>query len=704
MFQEDILIRKDVPNKMPRKKKTEKYGYLIDYVKESTNARNSLRGLCTRAIAAYKQQPLHNTYRENAYRYKQSIAGTASAAQMEAVNAICDSIPDATNDTVFNAVETFVSMAMGGAEQFEYQPSDKYMEKDTELVERLSALAQFFHDDNKIDSLIAQATRNMVLQGQAVFYLNPIKGGRFKVSLIDAWNKLDDPRYLKTNCKRYEGYTEITHWSTLKEYIFKNQKDYMLSTMNDVDQYLKELTGGFNEWEDEITEDLDTFKNIYNTAKLSSSKSVNDKGEEVSPTEPGYKGDDIEVAHIWDTINDVYGIVVNRRFLVAATEHPYRKNVDVAYRTTTGETKTKKVMVELDSPMVTIPFLQLSNETFPTSPLFYCLDDFDAICSMESVMNHNFSIMAPITFLGTSYDAEQVALLSQVAGQIAEGTMNTIQVMNKSHDMTAIVSAIDRREQRIKRMLGATDQFELSQMLGNRATASEVSTVSGVISQRMNNPLANIETGTSELIQKMFAMYIIFGEEDEFTFANNGTVSTVTKEDMLGRSIITAKLKSQIKIQQQEQSRAALMVLQTLVGLPEGVDRSAIISTLVPIVTQGVVSRRQAEAFVSQPQLPPEAIQQLQQLLQQNQPETPLIDQAAMESMSPEEMMQMSDAANAGIDQQAIQGATPQQGQMDPMMSQYDQSRMAAPMVNTGADNYTAGLESNTADPMAGII
>ena len=696
---------------MARKKKSEKYSYLVDYVNEAAKARDSLRGICTRAIAAYKQTPMHNSYRENALRYKQSIAGTASAEQLAAVNAICDSIPDATNDTVFNAVETFVSMAMGGADQFEYQPSDKYMSKDTELVERLSALAQYFHDDNKIDSLIAQATRNMVLQGQAVFYLNPIKDGRFKVSLIDAWNKLDDPRYLKTNCKRYEGYTEVTHWSTLKDFILKNQDGYSLSVINDVDHYLEELTGGYNEWEDEITEDLDTFKNIYNTAKYSASKSVDDKGKEVSPTEPGYKGDDIEVAHIWDTINNVYGIIVNRRFLVSVKEHPYEKSVEVKYRTTDGEEKTKKVKVELDSPMVTIPYLQLSNETFPTSPLFYCLDDFDAICSMESVMNHNFSIMAPITFLGTSYDAEQVSMLSQVAGQIAEGTMNTLQVMNKNHDMTAIVSAIERREQRIKRMLGATDQYELSQMLGNRATASEVSTVSGVVSQRMNNPLANIETGTSELVQKMFAMYIIFGEEDEFTFANNGSVSTVTKEDMLGRSIITAKLKSQIKIQQQEQSRSALMVLQSLIGIPKGIDRQLLISTLGPIITQGVVTRRQAEAFVAQDQITPEMVEQLKQLIAQNQPEQPMFDQAALAGMTPEDMMQMNDAAQAGI---APEGEMPQQmpqqmpmdqgAGMTPDMSQYAMAQQMNPTIDTGPDNYTAGLESNEMNPMAGLI
>ena len=683
---------------MPRKKKTEKYSYLLDYVKEAAEARNSLRSICERAIQAYKQIPMRNTYRENAVSFKQTIANSsASADTIKAAEAICNSIPNATNDTVFNAVETFVSMAMGGADQFEYRPADKYMVKDSELVERLSALAQYFHDDNKIDSLIAQATRNMVLQGQGCFFLNPIKDGRFKVSLIDAWNKLDDPRYLKTNTKRYEGYTEIIHWSKLKDDIYKNQKDYMLATVNDVDQYLSELTGSYNEWEDEIREDLDTFKSIYNVAKYSKSKSVDKNGKEVSPTEIGYKGDDVEVAYIWDLVNNVYGVIVNRRFLVVATEHPYQKTVTIKHKTTDGKTKENKVTVEIDSPMVTIPFLKLSNETYPTSPLFYCLDDFDAICSMESVMNHNFSIMAPITFLGASYDAEQASLLSQMAGQIVEGTMNTLQVMDKRHDMSAVISAIERREQRIKRMLGATDQYELSQMIGNRATAAEVSSMSSIVSQRMNNPLANIETGMSELVQKMFAMYIIFGEDDDFTFTNNGSVSTVSKIDMLGRSIIRAKLKSQIKIQQQEQSRSALMVLQTLVGV-QGVNRENLVQTLIPIITQGVVNRRQAESFVEEPLLTPEMVQQLQQLLQQNTSEPPMFDQASLENMSPTDIDQMSQAAQGAL--QTGQTNVP----VDPYASDYSLAQQAAPTVNTGYDNYTAGLESNSANPAAGVI
>lgn len=684
---------------MPRKKKTDKYNYLLDYIQEACEARESLRSMCNRAVEAYKQIPSHNTYKENALSFKQNIANSsASAEQVNLAEALCNSIPDATNDTVFNATETFVSMAMGGADQFEYCPADEFMNKDSELVDRLSALAKYFHDDNKIDSLLPKATRNMVLQGQACLYLKPIKDGRFKVSLIDAWKKLDDPRAIKNNTARFVGFTEITHWKTLKDHIYKNRNNYLLSVMNDVDQYLQALNGNYEGWEDELKHDLDTFKSIY-AVTAPPSKSVDDKGKETSPVETGYKGDDIEVAYIWDLINNLYAIVVNRRFIVSVQEHPYQKTLKITNHTTSGD-KDFPITVEIDSPMVTIPFIEMPNETFPVSPLFYCLDDFDAICSMESVMNHNFSIMAPITFLGSSYDAEQAAMLAQMAGQVVEGTMNTLTVMNKTHDMSVIMTAIERREQRIKRMMGATDQYELSQMIGNRATAAEVSSMSSIVSQRMNNPLANIETGISELVQKMFAMYIIFGEEDEFTFSNDGGVSTVTKKDMLGRSIIRAKLKSQIKIQQQEQSRNALMVLQTLVGIPQGINTESLISTLVPIITQGVVNRRQAESFISEPQIDPESVAQLQQMIAQQSPETPMFDEASMSAMESGDVDAMSQAANQALTTGSADVPMPSYSPED---SAYAQDQSVVPTVNTGADNYRAGIESNS-DSMYGLI
>ena len=662
---------------MPRANKSQKYDYLIRYVNEAAEARLPLLAMCERATLAYKQCPLHNTYRENADQYVQNI-GNGNPEVVKCLKHLCNTIPDATNDTVFNAVETWVSMAMGGAQQFEYEPADEYAEKDPALVDRLASLAKYFHDDNKIDSLLPKATRKLVMQGQANFYLEPLDGSRFKVSLIDAYKMLHDPRASKTNRARFTGFTEVKAWSEVKAEIYKKGYGYMLKTINDVDQYIDELSGAHPyRWEDEITADLNTFKSIYAVDPVGNSKSVDKDGKEVSPKEPGYKGEDVEVAYIWDLISNVYAVIINRRFIVQIEDDKLKKTLDVKYYDSEGNEKTRQDTVRIDSPIVTIPFIDADWETFPVSPLFYCLDDFDAICSIEAVMNHNLSIMAPITFMSASYDAEQFEKLSQVAGQIVEGTLQTFGVVNKSHDMSACLTAIERREQRIKRMLGATDQFELQAMIGNRATAAETSAMVGAVSQRMNAPLANIETGMSELIQKMFAMTLIYGDKDDITFPYEGSVATLSKEDILGRALIRAKLSSKIKLERVEQGRNALMIMQTLVGI-EGINKENLIKTLVPIISQGVVTRQQADSFVQEQQVDPMQIIQAQQAVEDAQaaasqnPITPDM----LQGMTPQDMQGISDAF----------GATQQPGYQD---------QFSQPTVDTGYDNYQQGIESN---------
>ena len=633
--------------------------------------------MCERAVLAYKQCPLHNTYKENATRYKQNI-GNGNPELFKCLKHLCDTIPDATNDTVFNAVETWVSMAMGGASQFEYEPADEYAEKDPALVDRLAALAKYFHDDNKIDSLLPKATRKLVMQGQANFFLEPIADGRFKVSLIDAYKMLHDPRASKTNRARFVGFTEVKAWSEVKAEIYKKGYGYMLKTINDVDQYVSELSGAHPyRWEDEITADLNTFKSIYAIDPVGDSKSVNKDGKEVSPKEPGYKGEDVEVAYIWDLISNVYAVIINRRFIVQLEEDKLKKTIDVKYYDSEGAEKKRTDTVRIESPIVTIPFIDADWETFPVSPLFYCLDDFDAICSIEAVMNHNLSIMAPITFMSASYDAEQFEKLSQVAGQIVEGTLQTFGVVNKSHDMSACLTAIERREQRIKRMLGATDQFELQAMIGNRATAAETSAMVGAVSQRMNAPLANIEVGMSELIQKMFAMTLIYGKNEDITFPYEGSVATLSKEDILGRALIRAKLSSKIKLERVEQGRNALMIMQTLVGV-EGINKEELVKTLVPIISQGIVTRQQADRFVQPQQVDPMQILQAQQAVEQAQAEASQnpITPDMLQGMTPQDMQGISDAY----------GATQEPGYQD---------QFAQPMVDTGYDNYQQGIEAN---------
>lgn len=671
---------------MPRKDKTKAYNYLLRYIEEAAEARLPLLAMCERAILAYKQCPLRNTYRENAHKYMQNI-GNGNPEYYKCVKHLCDSIPNATNDTVFNAVETWVSMAMGGASQFEYEPADEYAEKDPALVDRLAALAKYFHEDNKIDALLPKATRKLVLQGQANFFLEPLEGDRFKVSLIDAYKMLHDPRASKTNRARFVGFTEVKAWSEIKAEIYKKGYGYMLKTINDVDQYVSELSGAHPyRWADEITSDLNTFKSIYAIDPVGDSKSVDKKGNEVSPKEPGYKGEDVEVAYIWDLISNVYAVVINRRFIVQLEEDKLKKSIDVKYYDSEGEERTRRDTVRLESPIVTIPFIDADWETYPVSPLFYCLDDFDAICSIESVMNHNLSIMAPITFMSASYDAEQFEKLSQVAGQIVEGTLQTFGVVNKLHDMSPCLTAIERREQRIKRMLGATDQFELQAMIGNRATAAETSAMVGAVSQRMNAPLANIEVGMSELTQKMFAMALIYGDKDDITFPYEGSVATLSKQDILGRALIRAKLSSKIKLERAEQGRNALMILQTLVGV-EGTNKENLVKTLVPIISQGVVTRQQADSFVQEQTVDPLQILQAQQAVEQAQA-------AASQNPITPDMLQ-------GVTPQDMQEISSYSQETSPQGTETTETFAEAPAVNTGYDNYQQGIESNA--PLEGL-
>lgn len=626
-----------------------RWDYLVDYVNEAALARLPLQGICNRMAKAYKKEPSRNIYRDNANSYYQNNLKNNNILLCEKLKPLCDSIPDATDATVFNAVETFTSMAMGGAGQFLYGASDPYAEKDPDTIDRLCEFYQYIHDDNSVDALMPEAVRHMPLQGQINFYPKFQEGSstRFDIALINAWEMLSDPRSSRTNRTRYKGFTKIESWAALKEFITEEKGRYIINAVNNVDQYIDAIHGwgsasSGSPWYNELRKDLDTFKAIYHLPATRGSQSKDKKGNIVSPVEPGYNGDDVEVAYIWDMVHRVYAIVINRRFVVKVDEKPLTKTIKTEYIDSEGKTKTRDVEVYIDCPIITVPFIKLPWETYPVSPLFYCGDDFDQICAMESILEHNFSIMAPITFLGTSFDSEQAGKLGSVAGEILEGTMNTMMVMNKTHDMSPILAAIDRKQQSIISMLGTPDQIANQQVFGDRATAAQVGAVNAIVTQRMTPPIANIAAGVSKLMQTMATMLIIFSEEDEFTFPYNGTTGVVSKKDLLGRSLVQAKLRSQIKAEEDQAANKALMLYQTAAAIP-GIDQAQLSQLLWPIITRGVISRRQA-AGVIQEQLPP--------ALEQTVPAgsgSQLVDQSIMEGMTPEDMAMIVGAAESAL-------------------------------------------------------
>ena len=181
----------------------------------------------------------------------------------------------------------------------------------------------------------------------------------------------------------------------------------------------------------------------------------------------------------------------------------------------------------------------------------------------------------------------------------------------------------------------------------------------------------------SELIQKMFAMTLIYGKNEDITFPYEGSVATLSKEDILGRALIRAKLSSKIKLERVEQGRNALMIMQTLVGV-EGINKEELVKTLVPIISQGIVSRQQADRFVQPQQVDPMQILQAQQAVEQAQAEASQnpITPDMLQGMTPQDMQGISDAY----------GATQEPGYQD---------QFAQPMVDTGYDNYQQGVEAN---------
>lgn len=590
------------------------YSYVLDYIDEAVRGREALRQIIGRATLAYKKKPSRHIYRENANSYYQSTKDSFSFDQesRDSLKRACDSIPEATDDTIFNAVETVVSMAMGGAGQFQTVPFDKYMEKDSELIDRQEMYLDHVYNENKLDAVAPETVRKLIMQGQFNYLIQPTKGDNgttFKVSLIDAYKMLIDPRRSKSNKERFTGYTEMRSWSDIKDAIKKSGDKYSLNVIPDVDQYMSELNSwtlaeGSGRFTNEIYSDLDTF-GFYGMAGIKKgSEALNNDGSPDTPIDKGYRGDDIEVAYLWDIDNKIYFEVVNRRFIIKAKKNPLSSTIEVKVpylKDGKWSYKNEKVKVEIDSPIVSRGLIDADWETYPISPLWYCLDEFDKLCSKQSIKDHNLSIMAPITFIATSSDAEILSGLSQIAGQIAEGTTATMGVFNKQHDMSAIMQSISDSKESIKRSMGATDQYELMQLMNNRATGAEVTMANAAVSQRMNIALAKLEDGYRELMTKVLRLQIIDGDTKEFFFPYKDGMSLITDQELLSTTITDVRLKSRVKVEMQEQSRNALMVMQTITALAQSgaVDIKRAFSILIPRIMQGTVSRREAMAMVS---------------------------------------------------------------------------------------------------------
>lgn len=659
---------------MARQNKADQYQYIIDWLNESVEARRAQNAIVERTIMAYQGKPSVNRYTGavNAYINDLQVRDKDKADKLR--ESMKD-MPNKMSMVINDGVEAVVSMVMGGVGRFEFAPYDPNFNADPKLIDMLSAAAKSFYNENKIDSLVPEYVRQATLAGASYLHLKQ-KNKKMCLTMIDTSRMYTDPKRNKTNIERFIGHSERASWRDIKDRLKKTSGGgYMVKTMNDVDVYLSQILMELNDvnttsgtttgatsspFHDELRKDIDQFYAPIVTR-------IQDYRKE--DPEYKYSSDDIDIAYVYDLMNDMEFHVINRRYIVYGSKNKIRRDLKLDVLTVDGKTKKINKEISLDHPYIELPYMNLFYNTFPTSPLVEILDDFDDLCAMESVLFHTLSIMGPITFIGQSSDAEKVARSASISGEIVEGLPQTFGVMNKTHDLQPLLTAIDRVEQKIKKRLKAMDPFQMQAMIGDRASAKEVAALSGQISQGLNPFVANIETAMATLGEKMMTLRLILND-GAYPFTYDGRYAELAPEDMAMDFQITAKLTSSIKLEQEAQSQKGMQMIQYM-GQSDKIEPKAFFGTLLPIVFAGLVTREQANAMIAQPYrpMPEETIAKIRKHEQEEAAKDP-IDKMDFSETSPEELdaliAEFSGMTAGGV----VPGGTPPIAPFDPNAAQ----------------------------------
>lgn len=626
--------------------RTEKYQYILDYIQEAIEGRRGQNALVERSIKAYQGYPSRNTYvdtiRQLAKRVFKEDKDRAAALEY-----CIKAFDGKKNFTIHNGVETLVSMAMGGVGQYEFGPYDPSAKSDPKFYDKLAAAAKSMWDTEHMDEMIPQIIRAGVLRGASDIHIKPGKNGQKQVTLLTSDQMLKDPKRFKINRERFKGFTKRVSFKDYKKNVVKTKSGYMLKTLNEAQIYVQEIVNQLNGVQspnqadsalhDTLSRDIDIFYKPILT-----SIQTRRQGASGVPGDPNYMygGDEVEVAYIYDKLDDMYYEVVNRKYVTVAKPNDLKRTITTKYKDTKGQEKSHSKEVKLDDPFVELPYIITEWDTYPITPIFYLLDDFDALCAQETLLDHTLSIMAPITFQGQSSDAEKVAQLASVSGEIIEGVAATFGVLNKTHDITPIVTAISRNEEKIKRVMKAVDPFELQAMIGDRASAKEVASASGQVAQGINPFVANIESFAAKTGDKFMKMQVIFGD-DTYGFDNKGKYDEATNEELAANCQIRAKLVTTIKMEQTQNARASIEIMGVL-GANEAIDKKEFFGTMIPIAMSSLVTREQAQKMVlpAYRPMPEEVISRIKKSAEEDAKRSP-IDKMDLSSYDDETLNQM---------------------------------------------------------------
>lgn len=593
----------------PQSTYNDEYDYVLRYIEEAVDARSKMVKDTGRAIQAYQGYPLEDRYVGRYEAYAKSYVGEDNERYERLMDA-CKKIRPRQNFTIHEAIDTMTSQALGGVARYECQVYNPYFTLDPDTVDKLNAGAQCIWMDNHVDSMLPQMIEGAGLGGSSYMFIEKKEDSdrELNYTYIPVTEMLIDPIRSKRNNPRYRGHQTKMAWAELKKHLLASEwtDEYKLRSINEVDTYLEEVEWWINKYkgnfssitqactDENLRQDLDRFFKPSALAWLERNNKYIQHAGDQGHNDSRYRTDEVEVCYLFDYANHLQFTVVNRRFIVDVNSSYLTTYLDYTYPKVDPYSgavvnDVSTVKVQLDDPYVALEYKRSFWMNYPTSPIFDVLDTFDDICALESLIYHTISLMTPITFTGNPTDIEKLAQIVGVSGETIKGFIaNSVTVLNKAVDLTPALTELQRLENRLKWLLNGPDASAQMQMMHDRASGTEASMASGVVTQGLNTLITNIETFACELAEKSYKMLLITHSEDwEYTFPMNESTAALSRKELSSQIHFHAILKNRMKT---EARQNASLTLQWFVPLAQSEyipNKEQMIKDVIPVIAEG---------------------------------------------------------------------------------------------------------------------
>lgn len=593
----------------PQSTYNDEYDYVLRYIAEAIDARAPLVEWTGRAIQAYQGYPLEDRYVGRYEAYAKSYIGEDNE-RYERLMEVCKQVRPRQNHTIEEAIDTMTSQALGGVARYEAEVYNPYFTLDPDIVDKLNAGAKCVWMDNHVDAMLPQMIEGAGLSGSSYIFIEKKEDSdrELNYTYIPATEMLIDPIRSKRNNPRYRGHQTKMSWAELKKHLLASEwtDEYKLRSINEVDTYLEEVEWWINKYEgnfssidqfckdENLRQDLDRFFKASALAWVERNNKYIQHAGDQGHNDSRYRTDEVEVCYLFDYANDLQFTVVNRRFIVDVNHNYLSNYLDYTYPVVdpysgSVEEDVGSIKIHLKDPYVALEYKRSFWMNYAYSPIINVLDTFDDICALESLIYHTIGLMTPITFTGNPTDIEKLSQIVGVSGEVIKGFIaNSVTVLNKVVDLTPALTELQRLENRVKWLLNGPDAAAQMQMMHDRASGTEASMASGVVTQGLNSLIDNIEVFAAELAEKSFKMLLItHGDDWEYNFPMDFKTASLTRKELSSQIHFHTVLKNRMKT---EARQNASLTMQWFVPLAQSEyipNKEQMVKDVIPVIAEG---------------------------------------------------------------------------------------------------------------------